>query len=89
MQLNTNSTFNLNPTLTIRLSERPCRETVDHLEAAGERFGCTLEWNDGELWVWSEGKDLLFDCFLIAVAEALPLIRPRWDLSIESISSAA
>ena len=36
--------------------------------------GVRLSGTMASLWVWSEGKDLLFDCFLIAVAEALPLI---------------
>ena len=80
---------NITPTLTINLSELPCRETVEVLESAAARFDCSIEWHDGGMWVWGSGRDLLFDCFLITLSEALPLIRPHWDLSIDSIGEAA
>jgi hypothetical protein len=84
-----NTTHTTRPTLTINLSEFPSREAVDRLEAAAVRFGCSLEWDEEGLSVWSPGRDLLFDCFLITLSKELPLIRPQWDLSIQSMGQAA
>ena len=73
----------------IEISELPNTQVMDSLENAAERFGCTLHWTDEGLEVQTPAPDLLFDCFLMTLAQALPPISPHWSLKVESIAMAA
>jgi hypothetical protein len=74
---------------TIALSETPSREVMASLEDAAARCGCVLTWTELGLEVASPAADLLLDCFLMALAQALPLIQPHWAIQSEAIGMAA